>query len=122
MWGNMIIYKNKDLTEAIKLGDECNLDLGTCMAGSKKTFEYYLHNDKDCDILDLHLTLFPVIETKDGKERDYSQCLQEITLSPLLKKMKPNETQLLEITYEPSISYFRSLKVGFEISYSELPL
>ena len=119
----MKIFRDRGLTESVGLdGESFALDLGTTQVGSSSTHTFYLHNEKDCELQQMVVELKPVKEIKEGKERDYIGCLEEVTILGFPKHMKQNETKQFEITYAPKVDYFRSLKLGIEISAIELPL
>lgn len=119
----MIIYKDKALTEsALTKEGHFEFDFGTVKAGSQSVKEYFIHNPKDCDVINITMTFKPVVEIKEGIERNYTQCIQEIEVKHLPKSLKPGETKMFEITYTPQSHYFRALKLGIEIDASEIPL
>ena len=120
----MKIFKDEELTEAINLESETfNINLGTTMAGGESTHQYWIKNDADADLIQMAMILKPVVEMVEGKVgRDYTKCIQEITINHFPKQMKPQESKMFEIVYTPRVDYFRSLKLGIEIAYTEIPL
>ena len=109
-----------ELTEAIGKDKHFKLDFGVVRAGEYKILEFYIFNERDSELQELNLVLKPVIETTNGKERDYTKCLQEITISQLPSKLSSNRSHLVEITYQPKIEFFRGLKFDLEINCREL--
>lgn len=121
----MKLYKNETLTERIFLlesnGEKSfKLDFEVVKVGDCKILEFWIYNDRDSELIELNAILKPIIETKNGKERDYTKCLQEITISKLPSKLTANESCRFEIKYEPKIDYFRGLRFDLELNCREL--
>lgn len=95
----MKLYKDASLKEEIT-----ELDLGTCLAGDKQEYTYYLYNDTNAEVKELKLS----VENSEVKIISYPETL------------KRKETGKLVISWEPSITIKAGLKTKINLKGFEL--
>jgi len=95
----MKIYNDKEMTKEVS-----NLDLGTAIAGQSKSYTFYIYNDLSVKVEDLEFS----IENK------------EIVINNAPKSLIGKATDVLTVTWSPSLTVKKALKTELRIKGYEL--